>query len=521
MATCNKCGKGGLFFKVNLSGRCNECERIAQIQEEERQWQNKIAGLKDQERQLKATIAQIEAEFSATVNSFNEMKDNKDELYKEISERAKKAAHNELQDVIAQIEEKKNLLASITEECSQSQKAILSNANKLRKIQSLIKSMQYSSKKYFDEEAISKEILADNLQNEAEELLSTTVTLKLQFMNVRELRKLYNQNNKLIQALLVKYQGRYTTKANITIYKLMVIALEAELQNVLYNMRYAKLEKSINDIQSITSKYQNIAIEGNQSIATTVTKFIGEIEYLFIEAIKIEYEYYIQKERIKEEQKAIRDQMRQDAIERKKLEEERKKVEAEQTKYENEIMNIKEQLATADDALAIQQLEERIARIQAQLDEVEKKKEEITKLEHGKAGYVYILSNFGSFGDNTFKIGMTRRIDPLERVNELSGASVPFNYDVHSFIFSNDAPTLEYNLHKQMNNKRVNKVNLRREFFNATIDELEDLVYTLEPSAEFNRTMQAEQYYQSMTVNEIPDNVTIIDDDNMDDDKEE
>ena len=300
----------------------------------------------------------------------------------------------------------------------------------------------------------------------------------------------------------------------------MVIALEAELQNVLFNMRYSKLDKAIKDIKAIISKYQKIATDGNQSIATTVTKFIGEIEYLFIEAIKIEYEYYIQKERIKEEQKARRDQMRQEAAERKILEEERKKVEQEEEKYKNEIINIKDQLAATDDELMIKQLEERIAKIQAQLGEVEKKKEDIIKLQHGQAGYIYILSNLGSFGENTFKVGMTRRIDPQDRVDELGSASVPFKFDVHSLIFSNNATDLEYKLHKQLNNKKVNKVNLRKEFFNATIDELEDLVYSLEPSAEFNRTMLAEQYYQSMAVKEVPENVNIIDDEDIGEDDE-
>lgn len=512
MAKCNKCGKGGLFFKVNSDGICKECERIARLQAEE--------------RQLQERIAKTQAVLSISEKSYNEMKDKRDALYKEIADQAKKDAlsqlssqidstNAELQGIIVQAQGKQKLLESISEEYSQTQKTISSNANKLRKLQTLFKSMQYSIKRYFDEEAFSKEILADNLPNEVEELLSTTVTLKLHLMDIRELRKLYNQNNKVIQELLVKYQGRYITKANITIYKLMVIALEAELQNVLYNMSYSKLDKAIKDIKTITAKYQKIATDGNQSIASTVTKFIGEIEYLFIEAIKIEYEYYIQKERIKEEQKAIRDQMRQEAAERKILEEERKKVEQEEEKYKSEIINIKEQLAVTDDALKIKQLEERIAKIQAQLGEVEKKKEDITKLQHGQAGYIYILSNLGSFGENTFKVGMTRRINPQDRVDELGDASVPFKFDVHSLIFSNKATELEYNLHKQLNNKKINKVNLRKEFFNTTIDELEDLVYSLEPSAEFNRTMLAEQYYQSMAVDEVPENVNIIDDENV------
>ncbi len=517
MAKCSRCNKGGLFFKVSPNGLCNECERIVKLETEE--------------RNLQERIIKVKADFSVNQESFNEMKANRDRLYNEIADQAKKDAlfqidsqidnkNAEFQRATIQAEEQQKLLENISDEYNQSQKTISSNANKLRKLQTIFKSMQYSVKRYFDEETFSKEILTDNLPNEAEELLSTTINLKLHLMDIRELRKLYNQNNKIIQELLVKYQGRYTTKANITIYKLMVIALEAELQNVLYNLSYSKLDKATKDIRAITAKYLKIATDGNQNIATTVTTFIGEIEYLFIEAIKIEYEYYIQKERIREEQKAIRDQMRQEAAELKLLAEERKKIEQEENKYKTEIVNIKEILSVTSDALKIKQLEERIAKIQSQLIEVEKKKDDITNLQNGKAGYIYIISNLGSFGENTFKIGMTRRMDPQERVDELSDASVPFRFDVHSFIFSNSAPELENNLHKQLNNKRVNKINLRKEFFNTTIDELENLVYSLEPSAEFNRTMLSEQYYQSMAVDVVPESVNIVEDENSVEDDE-
>lgn len=131
-----------------------------------------------------------------------------------------------------------------------------------------------------------------------------------------------------------------------------------------------------------------------------------------------------------------------------------------------------------------------------------------------------LISNLGSFGENVFKIGMTRRLDPQERIDELGDASVPFRYDVHSLIFSENAPDLEYKLHKHLHDRRINKVNLRKEFFNTSIEDLENLVYSLEPSAEFNKTMIAEQYYQSMAVEEIPDEVQIIDD-AIDDDMED
>lgn len=103
--------------------------------------------------------------------------------------------------------------------------------------------------------------------------------------------------------------------------------------------------------------------------------------------------------------------------------------------------------------------------MQAQLSDVIIKKDEIIKLQNGKAGNVYIISNLGSFGEDVFKIGMTRRLNPQERVDELGSASVPFKFDVHSFIFSENASDLETEMHKKLNNKRLNKVNMRKEFF--------------------------------------------------------
>ena len=136
--------------------------------------------------------------------------------------------------------------------------------------------------------------------------------------------------------------------------------------------------------------------------------------------------------------------------------------------------------------------------MEKQIAEVREKKEQIVNLQNGKAGHVYVISNLGSFGENVFKVGMTRRMEPMDRIHELGNASVPFEFDVHSLIFSNDAVSLETALHRALNQKRVNKVNLRKEFFRISLDELEELVLSFDPTAEFKRTMVAEQYYQSL-----------------------
>ena len=310
--------------------------------------------------------------------------------------------------------------------------------------------------------------------------------------------------------VLSQYRSRYTTKANKAIYDLMVIALRAELQNILYNLKYEKLDNAIEQVKNTSQKYLNIAAQGNQNIAGTLTKFIGEIEYLFINAVKIEYNYYVKKEQAKQEQLAIKEQIRQEAEERKALEQEKKKIENEELKYNNEIEKLKEQLkASADEESKA--LNAKILELQAKLADVTIKKDNIVQLQNGKAGNVYIISNLGSFGENVFKVGMTRRIDPQDRVNELGNASVPFKFDVHSFIFSEDAVGLESKLHSILNDKRVNKVNMRKEFFYTTVDELEELVNKIEPTAEFNKTMLAEEFRQSQSSNENYTNDYTID----------
>lgn len=377
-------------------------------------------------------------------------------------------------------------------------KATKTQTNKLSRSKELVKAINYTFDTYLNYEPSQDSIKFPTNDLADLEEFSPSVILKLHCMDVKDLRKAYRENDKQINHILEKYSARYTTKANQAIYKLMVIALRAELQNILYNLKYEKLETSVEDVKKITQKYLTVAGEGNQSIVGILTKFIGEIEYLFINAVKIEYNYYVKKEQAKQEQLAIREQMRQEAEERKALEAERKKVEQEEAKYQSEINKLNEQLETAQNE-EIEKLKSRILQLQSQLSDVVIKKEEISNLANGKAGNVYVISNLGSFGDNVFKIGMTRRLNPQERVNELGDASVPFKFDVHSFIFSDDAVGLEGKLHKILDEKRVNKVNRRREFFYTTIDELEKLVTEIEPTAEFNKMMLAEEFRQSQS----------------------
>lgn len=401
----------------------------------------------------------------------------------------------------ATIAELNESINSLTETESRRQKNLKTAVNKLTRSKALYGSVTYAIDNFFNyAPEFTSCKLSSTDENDYEEL-SPSVILKLHYMDMRDLRKAYKDNEKQILKVLEEYKDRYTTKANRAIYALMVIALQAELQNILYNLKYEKLDVAIEQVKAVTAKYQTVATNGNQSIAGTITKFIGQIEYLFINAVKIEYNYYVKKEQAHQEQLAIREKMCQEAEERKALEAEKKKVEKEESKYQEQITNLKAQLSNAEDE-ELANLKSRILELEGQLASVTVKKENIVALQNGKAGNVYIISNLGSFGDKIFKIGMTRRLDPQDRVNELGDASVPFKFDVHSFIFSDDAVGLETELHKRLDAKRVNKVNRRKEFFYSTVDELEALVSEIDPTAEFNKTMLAEDFRQSLSSDE-------------------
>lgn len=472
----------------------------------------RISKIKQENEQLKSANAALQEKCNTLgITEYYQAKEKIDTLEKESNEKLQ-TTNQEIISNNKTISSLKEELSTLQEKNNKLEKQILTQTRKLSRCKELYKSVDHAITNFFESDVeYSNCKLSANDFNDYE-LISPSVILKLHCMDVKDLRKTYKDNEKQINKLLEQYSARYTTKANKSIYNLMVIALRAELQNILYNLKYEKLDKSVEDVKKVSAKYLKIAGEGNQNIAGTLTKFIGEIEYLFINAIKIEYNYYVKKEQARQEQLAIREQMRQEAEERKALEAEKKKVEKEESKYKTEIEKLQETLNTSSSDDEISKLQARIMELQSQLSDVILKKEEIVGLQNGKAGNVYIISNLGSFGDDVFKIGMTRRLDPQDRINELGSASVPFKFDVHSFIFSDDAVGLEKKLHTILHNKRLNKVNMRKEFFKISIDELEKIILDIDPTSEFNKTMIAEEFYQSLSTDEVYSSDFTLDD---------
>lgn len=422
---------------------------------------------------------------------------------KQEAKEVKQKVEVELNESVQKTVEYQNTVEQLTEEIEKLEKTLKRNENQARKYKSEVTGLKNFHNRF--PYSINMEHLENSMQQleselDEETLLGTVLRLHLHSDNSKELRKLSNATNKEVRKVLEKYADRYTTKANKTIYNLMIIGLQAEIQILLSKLKYSNLEESKEAVKDIITKYLAICGEGNQSILSTITKFLTEIEPLYLELIHIEYKYYMYREKEKEEQRLIKEQMRQEAAERKALKEEQKKLQNEEKKFKTEMDKNKAMLETEEDEEKIKQLKARLNELETQMLNVEEKKEEIATLTLGKAGYVYIISNLGSFGEDIFKIGMTRRMTPQDRVDELGSASVPFKFDVHAMIFSDDAVSLETRLHQLLDNSRLNKVNFRKEFFKTDIEMLKDVVEDIDPTAEFVTTMLAEEYKQTRSL---------------------
>lgn len=342
--------------------------------------------------------------------------------------------------------------------------------------------------------------LADDIRKEADELAPSRLA-SLHCLDFSDLKKLYSDHKKTIEERKAKYKSIAAEKPlDYMVYCLLTSAMESELQLILTTVsRYPK-EQSVLDVKKMCGKYLHVVSDAMPK-AEYLSRYIVEMESLMVDEVNIEYEYVIRKEWAKAEQERLKQQAQEEREERERLMEEERRLKAEAEKYAAEIKKLEEQKAAAK-AEEQAEIEKRMNELQEQVDQLEDKREEIVKREKGLAGTVYIISNMGSFGENVFKIGMTRRLNPYDRIAELASASVPFSFDIHSTIFSENAVKLEAELHQRLNERRVNKVNLRKEFFRVTIDELEEIVRSIDPTAEFARAMIAEEFMQSKYLEE-------------------
>lgn len=213
--------------------------------------------------------------------------------------------------------------------------------------------------------------------------------------------------------------------------------------------------------------------------------------------LELTYEHAVKKQEEKEEQRAIRAQMREEERARKEIEKVQQEAEKEEARYSKALDKARAEMASAADSKR-NALLAKIELLERQFEEAhDRKAKAIARAQLTRSGHVYVISNLGSFGENIFKIGMTRRLEPLDRVKELGDASVPFSFDVHAMVYSEDAPSLESLLQRRFSDRQVNLVNARKEFFAVTLEEIEAALREIDPEVEVIHTAIAEDFRQS------------------------
>lgn len=269
------------------------------------------------------------------------------------------------------------------------------------------------------------------------------------------------------------------------IYNMCEDYIQLNIANIVKDMKYSDWETIKMKVSTLIRNIDNLLL------SYTDTNFDDDYLKSVYNYIEAKYLVVQKQEKEREEREAQREYER--AI-KKALKDEEKAQEALEQK--------RREIAEAQTQEKIQKLQEQIQGLEKALVEARELKERAMSMaQQTKIGYVYVISNIGSFGKDVYKIGMTRRLDPMERVLELSNASVPFPFDVHTFIYSEDAPALEADLHRRFDAKKVNSINYRKEYFHVTLDEIKAALKEKGVDANFVDEPDAFQYRECLMKN--------------------
>ncbi|PWR11147.1 DUF4041 domain-containing protein [Micromonospora acroterricola] len=265
--------------------------------------------------------------------------------------------------------------------------------------------------------------------------------------------------------------------------KLLLRAYNAEADNLVRGLKPYKLDSAVERLGKVAATIAKLG-------KTMHIRISEDYHRLRVRELEITADYQAklaeEKEREREEKARLREERRvQQEIDR-----ERARLDKERQHYANALAA----LQAKGDVDGAAQMQERLLQIDTAIEDVDYRAANV------RAGYVYVISNLGAFGEKVVKIGMTRRLDPLDRVRELSDASVPFNFDVHALFFSEDAVGIEAKMHTRLADRRVNLINQRREFFYATPQEAKEYLLELTGSLlQYDEIPEALEYRQSLT----------------------
>ena len=277
--------------------------------------------------------------------------------------------------------------------------------------------------------------------------------------------------------------------------KLLIRAFNNECDSCVENVKF-------NNIESFEKRIEKSFDSLNRIGRVMHAELTVEFKDLKIRELQCAYEYQVVKQQEKDELRRQREIQRDAQKAEQEIRAARQALEKERKHFVSAIAALDRRIETAEDDVSRQEL---VAQKQSLCEKVTgldtQEKELDYREQNAKAGFVYIVSNLGAFGENVYKIGMTRRLEPMERIDELGDASVPFEFDLHALVFSDDAPALEAKIHGHFEAHRVNKVNRRKEFFKAELAEIEKVVRAnYDKMFELTYESTAEQYRESLRV---------------------
>ncbi|WIO44603.1 DUF4041 domain-containing protein [Klebsiella electrica] len=349
--------------------------------------------------------------------------------------------------------------------------------------QAVAKSMKNKIEGYGDEWIVPNRSVLDEL---AENYEFTDAGRELQ--KARELTKSLIKTSKAASCDYVEPNRRNTA------IKFVLDAFNGKVDSTLSKIKhnnYGKLSQEIKDAFQLVN-YNGSAFRSAKITDIYLQARLNELKWgVAVNEIMLEE---------KEEQRRIKEQLREEEKARREYERAIKEAEKEEKTIQQAIDKATKELMLAGEEQRLA-LEQKLADLQIKFEEAEAKNQRaISMAQQTRSGHVYVISNIGSFGEDVYKIGMTRRLEPLDRVRELGDASVPFAFDVHAMIYSDDAPSLENHLHKVFNEKQVNKVNSRKEFFNVGIKDIKSTVADMNIDAHWTMFADAKEYRESLAI---------------------
>ena len=451
---------------------------------------NKIQELENTNSEMEAKIAILENEKAALESLLTPEMQDLESLKKQIAESQVEFAHQKSMQEQKLKEQYDKYMSEITKQKS----LIVAYNDEINELTLTIKGLKKSIVTFSDEILVQEFGLYEPRYS-----FLNADSYKAELTNIRNMQKAMIKDGSAVsgstdwQVNGSVVRGRKMIK---DMQKLLLRAFNSECDEIINKVKYNNFDSSVKKMERSFNAIAKLGV----TMAISITSDYYDLK---IQELQLALEYQIQKQREKEEKAELRAQQREEARLQKELKEQRKNIDKERKHYEQALSNINKQLSSSSDE-DTEDLNKKKEEIIQSLSDIDTKIKNIDYREaNQKAGYVYVISNIGSFGEGIYKIGMTRRLNPQERVDELGDASVPFKFDVHAMIFSEDAPALEAKLHKAFEDRKLNLVNQRREFFKVSLDEIKDVVKNnFDKTVEFVDVPDADQYRISLKMKE-------------------